>query len=159
MALMIAHEINNPLEGVTNALFLLRGHVGVDEGVRYLSIAESELERVADITRQTLAFYRQRVTPESVDVAELIDNLVPIFARNIAQKRIMLVRREQPVTIRGVKGELRQLFSNILDNAIDAIPPNGKIEIEISGEDSNAVVFITDNGSGIRQEHLKSLFE
>jgi PAS domain S-box-containing protein len=159
MALMIAHEINNPLEAVTNALYLLRDHVQGNAGSRYLNLAEAELERVVDITKQTLAFYRQRTAPESVNVAELIDNLVPIFAKKIAQKRIMLVRREQPATVWGIRSELRQLFSNILDNAIAAIPSNGKIEIEVDGEDGSAVVSINDSGPGLKQEHLTRLFE
>jgi PAS domain S-box-containing protein len=159
MAMMIAHEINNPLEAVTNALYLLRDHISGEEGLRYLSWAESELERVADITRQTLAFYRQQVAPESLNVGELIDGLVTMFARRIAEKRIMMVRREQPVTVWGNKGEIRQLFSNLLDNAIAVVPANGKIEIEVAEEDSNAVVSITDNGSGVTPEQLRRLFE
>ena len=159
MALMLAHEINNPLEAVTNALFLLRSHVGGTDGEQFLAIAESQLERVADITKQTLAFYRENAKIESVNVAELVDELLGAFASKIAQKRIMLVRREHSVAIRGIKGELRHLFSNLLDNAVDAVGAKGKIEIEVGSSHSNAVVSISDNGSGIAPEHLEKLFE
>ncbi len=159
MALTIAHEINNPLEAVTNALFLLRSHVQGNEGSRYLALAESELERVAEITKQTLAFYHERVPPEPVDLTDLLDSTLRIFAKKIAEKRIMFVRRDVPVTVRGVKGELRQLFANLLDNAIDAVPPNGAIKIAIEAQDSKAVVTIRDNGKGIKPEHLVKLFE
>jgi PAS domain S-box-containing protein len=159
MVLMLSHEINNPLEAVTNALFLLRGRVQGDEGIKYLAMAESELERVADITKQTLAFYRQRSTPETVNLAELIGSLIPIFTKRITEKRLMLVRRESVVTVRGIKGELRHLFSNLLDNAVEAIPANGKIEVEVSRQHSHAVVSVADNGSGIKPEHLQKLFE
>jgi PAS domain S-box-containing protein len=159
MVLMLSHEINNPLAAITNALFLLRGHVQGDEGIKYLAMAESELERVADITKQTLAFYRQRSSPETVNLAELISSLIPIFTKRITEKRLMLVRRESVVTVRGIKGELRHLFSNLLDNAVEAIPANGKIEVEVSRQHSHAVVSVADNGSGIKPEHLQKLFE
>jgi PAS domain S-box-containing protein len=159
MVLMLSHEINNPLAAITNALFLLRGHVQGDEGIKYLAMAESELERVADITKQTLAFYRQRSSPETVNLAELISSLIPIFTKRITEKRLMLVRREGVVTVHGIKGELRHLFSNLLDNAIEAIPANGKIEIEVGSQHSQAIVSVADNGSGIKPEHLQKLFE
>jgi signal transduction histidine kinase len=159
MALTIAHEINNPLEAVTNVLFLLRSYLQAEEGLRYLAIAESELERVAHITRQTLAFYRDRVSPEPVNMPELMDSVITVLAKKIAQKRIMLVRSDQPLILRGVKGELRQLFSNLIDNAIDAVPVNGRIEITIGSQGAKAIVSISDNGTGISSEHLRRLFE
>ena len=159
MALTLAHEINNPLESVTNAQFLLRSHVQGTEGSRYLALAQSELGRVAEITKQTLAFYCGQVTPEPLNLTELIDSILPIFAKKIAEKRIIIVRRDLPVMVRGTKLELRQLFSNLLDNAIYAVPTNGKIEIAIEAEGPKAVVSIRDNGKGINPEHLPKLFE
>jgi PAS domain S-box-containing protein len=159
MALTIAHEINNPLEGVINALFLMRTHVQGDAGRRYLAIAESELDRVAHITKQTLAFYRERLTPEPVDLREMMDSVLSVLSKKIAQKRVMLVRRDQPLVITGLKGELRQLFSNLVDNALDAVGANGRIEIDIAADGVNAVVSVSDNGPGINPDHLPKLFE
>lgn len=159
MALTLAHEINNPLESVTNAQFLLRSHVQGTEGSRYLALAESELGRVAEITKQTLAFYCGQAIPELLNLTELIDSILPIFAKKIAEKRIIIVRRDLPVMVRGTKLDLRQLFSNLLDNAIYAVPTNGKIEIAIEAEGPKAVVSIRDNGKGINPWHLPELFE
>ena len=160
MALMISHEINNPLEAVTNALFLTRSQLQKDDvALQYLTIAESELERVSHITRQTLAFYAERVSPEVIHLPALLDGVISVLAKKIAQKRIMVVRRDQALSLTGFKGELHQLFSNLVDNAIDAAPANGRIEVEVSSQGSKAVVSITDNGSGISPEHLPRLFE
>src|SRR5205807_5230288 len=90
MALTISHEINNPLEAVTNALFLLRSQVGQNEGLQYLAIAESELERVSHITKQTLAFYTEQVSPEPVEVTALLDGVISVLAKKIAQKRLLV---------------------------------------------------------------------
>jgi PAS domain S-box-containing protein len=159
MALTISHEINNPLEAVTNALFLLRSQVGQNEGLQYLAIAESELERVSHIAKQTLAFYTEQVSPEPVEVTALLDGVISVLAKKVAQKRLLIVRRDQSCSVRGLKTELYQLFLNLLDNAADAAPVNGKVEISVSQHESKVVVSIADNGSGISSEHLARLFE
>ncbi len=76
LAATIAHEINNPLEAVTNLLYLLRSHVHGEEGRRCLAMAESELDRVAQITKQTLAFYRGPSAPEPVRLSEIFDSVL-----------------------------------------------------------------------------------
>jgi len=106
-----------------------------------------------------LAFYAERVSPEVIHLPALLDGVISVLAKKIAQKRIMVVRRDQALSLTGFKGELHQLFSNLVDNAIDAAPANGRIEVEVSSQGSKAVVSITDNGSGISPEHLPRLFE
>jgi signal transduction histidine kinase len=88
-----------------------------------------------------------------------MDSVIAVLSKKIAQKRITLMRRDQPLVITGLKGELRQLFSNLVDNAIDAIGANGRIEVDISAEGPNAVVSVSDDGPGIDPDHLPKLFE
>jgi PAS domain S-box-containing protein len=159
MAATIAHEINNPLEAVTNLLYLLRSHVSGQEGRERLALAESELSRVSHITKQTLAFYREGQSAEPVALPDVLDGVMSILANKISRKQVRITRRFQPCVVRAMKGELRQLFSNLIDNAIDAVPTAGEIGIAVECTDAQAVVSISDNGPGIAAEHLTRLFE
>jgi signal transduction histidine kinase len=138
---------------------LLHSHVEGDEGREFLGIAESQLERVSQITRQTLAFYTGKTSPQVVDLRATLDAVVSTLTSKIANKRIRLVRHEQSCEVLGLKTELHQLFLNLLDNAIDATPSNGRIEIAAVPQGSKAVITITDTGEGIRADHLPKLFE
>ena len=159
MAATIAHEINNPLEAITNLLYLLRSNVRGEEGRRNLALAESELERVAQITKQTLAFYREVSLPEPVNLAEVVDSVLTMFTSKMAHKRIRVVRAEQPCRVIGIQGELRQLFTNLIDNAIEAAPNNGHVEITIASRGDQVIVSVSDNGMGIPPERLSRVFE
>jgi signal transduction histidine kinase len=99
------------------------------------------------------------VSPEPVEVTALLDGVISVLAKKVAQKRLLIVRRDQSCSVRGLKTELYQLFLNLLDNAADAAPVNGKVEISVSQHESKVVVSIADNGSGISSEHLARLFE
>ena len=159
MAATIAHEINNPLEAVTNLLYLLRTEVSVPLGRDHLALAESELRRVAAITRQTLAFYRESAVPEDIQLGELLDDVASLFDSKLSRKHIQVIREYEPCVVRGMRGQLRQLFSNLVDNAVDAMPEGGQIRIAIRCHETQAAVSIRDNGSGIAPEHLPHLFE
>ncbi|MGI9101084.1 MAG: two-component system sensor histidine kinase NtrB [Terriglobales bacterium] len=159
MAATIAHEINNPLEAVTNLLYLLRSHVQGEEGRSCLAMAESELDRVAQITKQTLAFYRSSTSPETVNLTDLLDSVLSMLSRKIARKRITVVRNEQPCTVTAMKGELRQLFTNIVDNALEAAPGGGAVHITVALEGSRTVISVSDNGPGIAPDLQKKIFD
>ena len=159
LAATIAHEINNPLEAVTNLLYLLRFEVHTAQGKAHLALAESELGRVSQITKQTLAFHRESATPERVDAREMIDAAVTMYSRKIARKGIVVTRDYEPCDLFGMRGQLRQLFSNVIDNAIDASPDRGEIRIGVHGCGEKTEVSIGDDGPGIAQENLAQLFE
>jgi len=168
LAATIAHEINNPMAAVTNVLYLLAAHPTLDETAReYTKMAQDELARVATITRQMLRFYRYTSTRAPVNIPELLDSTVQLFARKIQEKRVKLDKRylECP-GIFCFPGELRQVFSNLLINALDATPSGGRIIMQASagrewnrrGRDGVRVT-ICDNGSGIRLADRARIFE
>ena len=136
MAGIIAHEINNPLEAITNAFFLLRDHPSLDEQARYYAhLGEQELLRVAHITKQTLSFYRESQKPVQLSVAELLDNVLELQTRRLQLARVTVDKRYRSRgTIQGFPSELKQVFLNLIGNAIQAMPKRRAYAGECLGE-------------------------
>jgi len=164
---IIAHEINNPLEAITNAFFLLREHASLDEEARYYaSLAEQELTRVAHITRQTLSFYREAKQPVKLSFSALLDDVLELHARRIQLHRIKLEKRYfAEGEMRGFPVELKQVFLNLIGNAIQAMPEGGKLRVTVratghhNGNVPGISVSIVDTGCGIKKEDARHLFE
>ena len=164
---IIAHEINNPLEAIHNIFHLIRHHPSLDgEALDYARMAEHELARVSHIVRQTLSFYRESQQPVSVSISEVVDNVIELQLRNIQMQNVVLEKRYMTdATIQGFPGELRQVFMNLIGNAIQAMPNGGRLRITVR-EYMDAVcvnkgisVSVSDTGSGIKPEHARHLFE
>ncbi len=164
---IIAHEINNPLEAITNAFYLLRNHASLDEEARYYaSLAEQELQRVSHITRQTLSFYRESKQSTAISLADLLDNVVELQQRPIMMNGIVLDRKYgSRGLVRGFPGELRQIFLNLIGNAIQAMPSGGTLRLRVRDATDwpthrrGIGVSIIDTGGGIRPEDAKRLFQ
>lgn len=166
LAATIAHEINNPLEAVTNLIYLLRRDPDNKPDAReMLRLSEEQLARVNHIAKQTLGFYRDRNVPEAVDVVQTLEELLAILRGRIASKQISIVREyENACLLDGFRGELRQVFSNLLTNAIDASPPGGKLIVRVKPQraaDHVACVHVEveDFGSGIHPTDHERIFE
>ncbi len=167
LAASIAHEINNPLAALTNLIYLIETETIPDSVRTYAHTAQEELARVAHITRQTLAFYRESTAPSDVNLAELIDSALFLYASAIRSKNLEVKREIRfDGCIHGYANELRQVFSNLVGNAIEALPNNGLLRLRVywSQEWSNSRkpgvrVVIGDTGEGIHPEHRPHLFE
>ena len=161
----VAHEINNPLAAVVNLIFIAKSLPDTSPGVvKHLTLAEQELDRVAHITRQTLAFYRESNAPEQIDVAGLVENVLKLYSNKLAAKNIKVERAfSECPPILGVSGELRQAASNLIANAIDAVEANGSIKVSAhpaAGSETDLVeVVVADDGPGIPEENLDRIFE
>ncbi len=170
LAATIAHEINNPLEAVTNLVFLAQGCMGDREGKVFLEQAQQELARMALLTKQTLGFYRENKGARPLTLEELITPLVSVFSARARNKQISIETdiRENP-TLVGIPGEIRQLFANLLNNSIDAVSDHGHILIRLSAthqykghkghKRAGVRLTVCDNGPGIAPEVRKKLFE
>jgi len=160
----IAHETNNPLESVINLLFLLRDEVGTEDGKRYIAAAERELARVIEITHQTLHFYRESNHPVDVKVAELVEEVLSLYRRKMRMKGVELVKEVTACPpLRALPGEIRQVISNVIVNAIDATPRGGKVRVRLkpsrrwSDRQSGVRLIVGDNGCGIPQASLRRI--
>jgi signal transduction histidine kinase len=162
MTSVIAHEINNPLEAITNLMYLLRMDVaGNDAAIHYISMAESELERISGITKQTLRWNRENSEAEDrFQAGSLIDDVLRLFVGKIRNRQIS-VRMEGPreTTLRGVVGQIRQVLANLISNAIDAAPVNSRIVITVQETATEAGLAVHDAGSGIPESVRAQLFE
>jgi PAS domain S-box-containing protein len=168
LAATIAHEINNPLEAVTNLLYILRMNDKWDDNARkYLAQAEHELARIAHVTRQTLGFYRETTSPHLMDLPKVVEEVLSLYLPRIQAKNLRLSREyDKTVQITGLPGEIRQVVSNLVANAIDALPVEGALRIRVhhakelnNSHRPGGKIVIADTGSGISPAHRKKLFE
>ena len=165
LAASIAHEINNPLEAVTNLVYLARRQpANVD---RYLRLADQELDRISQITRNTLGFYRDSASPTKVNIAGVLDEVLALYASKLQFKRILLkIDASDEIEIFAFPGEIRQIFANLIANAIEAVAEKGSLTIRASRATSQdglnrhgARITFLDNGPGIAPEDRKKIFE
>ena len=166
LAASIAHEINNPLESVTNLLFLMRTADPANYS-GYLKQAEQELARVTEITKQTLHFYREPSRPGPVNVVAVLDSVLTLYHPRIASAGVHVQREfDDTLPIMGAPGEFRQIFSNLIINAVDAMRRGGCLLLR-AGNANDPVnraipgirISIADNGTGIPRELLDRIFE
>jgi len=164
LAASIAHEINNPLEAVINLLYLARhdsSHAG-----EYLTLAEQEVGRVAQLAQQTLGFVRDASSPGSMDPAAIMDEILQLYSRKLEGRQIHVTRRYRSLCqISGYSGELRQLLANLLVNAVEAMADGGSLQVRVAtGRDwsngrEGVRITVADNGSGIPRDKLRQIFE
>jgi PAS domain S-box-containing protein len=168
MAATVAHEINNPLEAVTNLVYLAKRELSQNDRVAgYLDLASRELDRVAHITRQTLGFYRDTSSPALFNVPEMLDDLLLLYEKRFESRRIKIVKQyDNRVEITALAGEIRQAFSNIITNAMDAMPEGGTLALRVakshdwsSSHVHGVRITILDTGSGIEPRHRKNIFQ
>ncbi len=167
LAATIAHEVNNPLEAVTNFIYLAQTVPGMpEEALRYLQTADEELSRAAQISRQTLGFYKTTARASWIPVQEMLQGVATIFERKLHHKQIAgSVYVEPGLEVHGKEGELRQALLNLISNAIDASRPGSKIRIRAmastnwkSEEGFGVRITVADNGHGIAPELQHRIF-
>lgn len=166
LASSIAHEINNPLESVMNLLYLAQ-HTQEDTQLRlYLSMADKELQRVAQIASQSLRFYKQSTKPRAVRCSELLESVIDLYLGRIENANVSLRRRERANRpIMCMESEIRQVLNNLIRNALDAMRGKGGTLSVRSREATDwrsdrhgVVITIADTGSGISPATMKQLF-
>jgi signal transduction histidine kinase len=168
LAASISHEINNPLEAITNLLFLLRNFCQLqDPALNYVIMAEHEAIRISEITQQTLRFYRQPTHPDRANVGELLDSVLRLYQGRLRTLNIKVERCFDPnIDLFCFAGELRQVFANLVGNAIDASNGGGLLRVRARRsrnwkDPSQAGVrfVVADTGAGMEPAVLERIFE
>lgn len=166
LASTISHEINNPLESVTNLLYLIKGEAREDSTRALVKLAEQELLRASEVVRHSLKFHRQTTKPERERVADLLDSTMAVYETRFRHSHIQIHRRYlDSISVSCFSSEIRQVFANLLSNAFDAMRPGGSLRLVVrdsrdwmTGEPGVRVA-VADTGSGMSQTTLKHVFE
>jgi PAS domain S-box-containing protein len=173
LAATIAHEIHNPLDSVSNLLYLMRNGSSPEESRQFMDMAEQELARVTQISRAMLGLYRESRAPVVIDLKEMLQEILLLMERRFIELNVSVsTDMPQPVSVAAFPAELRQVFTNLIANAAEAASPGGEVKVSIgphaAGEPkagteqklpAGAAVTIADNGSGITPEVQRHLFQ
>jgi PAS domain S-box-containing protein len=166
LAASIAHEIHNPLDSVANLHYLLARENDLDKRTEYLEMAQQELKRTMQISRTLLNLYREPIAPVDVDLKELLEGVLLLLQRRLDNQGIR-VRQDfgGSFVVEGFPAELRQVFANVIANAVDAAGPEGRILIRMRGvpaeefRGAGVVIQILDSGPGITDQASQKLFQ
>lgn len=156
----IAHEINNPLAALTNLLFVLESDNPSPSSKKFLRMAQDQVATLTNISRQTLKPYREVMFPTATNISELLDDVLSMLRPRLLASKVHVVR-DYPASIE-VKiyaSELRQVFTNLVANAADAMPRGGRLTLSVISYDEKVHISVADTGTGIAPEHQDKLFE
>jgi signal transduction histidine kinase len=167
LASSIAHEINNPLEAVTNLLYLAQHNDSFPKVREYLASADVELRRVSAITNQALRFHRQSTYPQPVRCEDLFDSALLIYRGRFQNANIAIESRNRvATTVRCFDGEIRQVLSNLIGNAIDALHPGGgrlfirsRQAMDWKSGRRGVALTVADTGSGMDRQTMSNIFD
>jgi len=161
LALEIMHEIKNPLEALSHLTFLTLAEADEPEKVRgYMLEAEEQMAEIRQIASQTLGVARQTSVPKMSDLAALTEAAIRIHQKTIAEKKIHLVKdMTEGVTASVYTSEILQVISNLIVNALDALPPDGMLCLRVRKRRDEVHLVVADTGHGIDSEHCANIFK
>ena len=158
----IAHEINNPLEAVTNLLYLASSTPALPSEARiYLLNADQELNRLASIARHTLTFVKTKPIHGPTNITPIAESVVAMFQTRCDSRggRVRLLSAGS-LRVNAPADDLRQILTNLVSNACDAIRGSeGLVEVYVFAESEQAIIIVRDNGSGISEENTARIFD
>ena len=161
MTSVIAHEINNPLEAITNVLYLMGQEVqGNASALNYLEMAQFEIERISGITKQTLRWSKDSIQQaEFATAGDLFEEVVRLFAAKIRNRQITVtIVGGENLRFYAVIGQIRQVMANLLSNALDAVPAGGRVWLEATTSEGELEIMVRDEGEGMSEETQRQLF-
>lgn len=160
LAATVAHEINNPLEVLTNIFYLLKSQPQTAPATALIEEGEAELKTIAEITNATLRYSRVAIQAAETNIRDLLESVLSMHSGQIRARRVQVEKRyrtDRKVVVRA--GEIRQVFANLIGNALDALPNSGKLRVTLNDAHPGVCVVIADRGSGIPVDARKRIFE
>jgi PAS domain S-box-containing protein len=156
----LAHEINNPLEALTNLLFMLESEALSPSSQKFVRMAQDQVALLSNISRQTLSPHRETKFPTVTNVSELLDDVLSMLRPKLLRARVQVVRLyPASVELTIYPSELRQVFTNLVANAIDAMSGGGRLVVAVVPAADVVEISVADTGTGIAPEHQSKLFE
>lgn len=157
----LAHEINNPLASLNDILFVLASQNELSEDSKALiQTAKKEVDRLSNIARETLAPHRSSGEKVKIKATDLMDTSLQSFQRQMEEVGVHVERAyNTDALIEVTPNELRQVFTNLISNAIDAMPQGGTLQLKAFADGQDVKLVFSDNGSGIKPEKLEEIFE
>jgi signal transduction histidine kinase len=154
------HEINNPLEAITNLVYLAKLEAHDPDRVRcYIQQAEEQLVLVQTIARQTLSFYREQQTDHDVDLVALLESALRMHTKHLLEKQVEIMRRlPDTLIVQGNSGELLEVLSNLIVNALESLSQRGKLYLRAGSSTEQVHITVADSGCGIREDLRRNLF-
>jgi signal transduction histidine kinase len=161
LALEMIHEIKNPLEALGHLTYLASQEADDPDKVRtYMRLAEEQMRTLDHVVGQTLGFARSSQAPKPIDLAILAEAALRIHQRIIDTRKIRLVKDlPQGLVAEVYRGEILQVISNLIVNALDALPANGAVCIRLRKRRGEIHIIVSDNGHGIPAEHRDEIFQ
>lgn len=157
----IMHEVSNSLEALTNLVFLSKMQAGTPDAVAgYMVTAEEQLKRLGEITRKTLSFFRDRAEATEVDLVELAESALALHAAGARQRKVEIRKTlEGPAVAKAIAGEMLQVFSNLILNAIEAaVGEDAVLCLRVKRRGAKVIIAVSDNGPGIEARIYDHLF-
>jgi signal transduction histidine kinase len=161
LALEMIHEIRNPLEALANLIYLSNLEAENCEPVRmYLTMAEEQIVILNQISNQTLSIAKPIRVPHAANLVGVAEAALRIHQRAIQTKKVRLVKDLPEEAIAEVHtSEILQVISNVIDNALDALPPEGTLCLRLRKRHGEVQFLIADNGHGVEKEHVTEIFQ
>jgi signal transduction histidine kinase len=160
-AAVIMHEINNPLEAVQNLNYLVRHNAGNEALVEQFSqLIEEQLASIVRIARQTLSYYKPAVAREKISIASVAEAALRVHQKSICAKDIRLVKNlSGDAVVEAHPGEMLQVLSNLIANAVEALPVHGSLHLRIKRSSRETRIVVADNGPGIPDSIAAHIFD
>lgn len=161
LALEVMHEVKNPLEALGHLTYLALLEADDPGKVRmYLVQAEEQMKNLSHVAKQTLGFSQRSDKPRPVDLVAVAEAAIRIHQRAIEEKRIHLVKDlPEGAVVEVFTGEMLQVMSNVIVNALDALPAEGILRLRVRKRTNEIDFVIADNGHGISTHHKEALFQ
>jgi signal transduction histidine kinase len=158
----IMHEVNNPLEALTNLVYITKNEPADPDRVqRNMELAESQLIRLGEITRKTLSFYREQTETKDFDLGEIVESSLKVHSQRAKRQNVDIRKRVAGPAVASVfAGEILQILSNLILNSLDALPESAAVLcVRVRTSQDKVHITIADNGAGIEPSIYKNMFQ